>query len=184
MTDSRVHHISIVSLDDPRLHALARRVPFPVSDRSERGKFFPALGGFNVGSGSDVDVSFLYSFNREPSAGFDRHLRSEEMFVPLQGDFCIPLAACKNPADPNEVPTPDDFVGTIVKQGEAMILRPNVWHNGGWPVDPDVGVRYIMVLSGHRAGASHQGRIDHIVEKFAGDAMIFPDWASGGISAS
>ena len=135
MIDTKVHLVPIVALDDPRYSHLARRIAFPESDRSQRTKFYPAFTGFNVGSGADVDVSFLYSFSREPSAGFDRHLRTEEMFVPLEGDFCMPLAACKNLDDPDEQPTPDDFVCTIIPRGEAIILRPNVWHNGGWPVD-------------------------------------------------
>ena len=129
--EADVYRIPIVSLDDSRYRHLARRVVFPPSDRTQRTKCFPALTGFNIGSGSDVDVSFLYSFNREPLGGFNRHLRTEEMFVVLEGAFCIPLAACKEPDNPEEQPTPADFVGVIVRQGEAIILRTNVWHNGG-----------------------------------------------------
>lgn len=176
MSDTNVHRIPVVSLDDSRYAHLARRVTFPPSERSARGKFYPALAGFSVGSSTDVDVSFFYSFNREPLSGFDRHLRTEELFVVLEGDFCIPLAACNESENADEQPTPDDFVGVVVREGEALILRPNVWHNGGWPVDPEKGVRFIMVLSGHRPGTSHQGRVDHIVQKFANDAKIYPDW--------
>jgi hypothetical protein len=153
-------------------------VDFPPSDPSQPSKFYPAFAGFNVGSGADVDVSFLYSFATAPKAGFDRHLRTEEMFVSLQGDLCIPLAPCKEPDNPDEQPTTDDFVCAIVPQGAAIILRPNVWHNGGWPVDPKAGVRYIMVLSGHRAGTGIEGRVDHITKNFAGGATIVPDWGS------
>jgi hypothetical protein len=177
MTQGRVHEIPIVSLDDPRYRHLARRVAFPASDRGKGGAFFPAFVGFSLPD-SNVDVSFLYSFRGEPSGGFDRHLRTEEMFVPLDGDFVIPIAACRNPDDPEEVPTPDEFVAALVPQGEAIILRPNVWHNGGWPVDREKGVRYIMVLSGHRAGSGHQGRVDHIVKTFADGATIAPAWGS------
>jgi len=175
--DAQVHRIPIVSLDDPRYAHLARRIKFPEAAREQRSKFFPAFAGFEIPD-TNVDVSFLFSFRKEPSVGFDRHLRTEEMFVPLDGDFVIPLAACKNPDDPDEIPTPDEFVAALVPQSEAIILRPNVWHNGGWPVDAERGVRYIMVLSGHRAGSSHQGRVDHIVQKFAGGAAIVPDWGS------
>jgi hypothetical protein len=179
MTDTAVHQIPIVSPEDPRYERLARRVVFPMSDPAKAGEFFPAFAGFNIPDTS-VDVSFLYSFRREPTAGFDRHLRTEEMFVVLEGDFVIPMAPCKDPADPEEEPSPEDFVAALVRQGEAIILRPNVWHNGGWPVDPERGTRYVMVLSGHRAGGSHQGRADHIVKKFPGGATIAPDWAGLG----
>jgi hypothetical protein len=175
--DAGVNRIPIVSLDDPTYQHLARRVAFPDSDRARGGQFFPAHAGLTLPD-NNVDVSFLYSFRREPTTGFDRHLRTEEMFVLLEGDLVIPLAPCRNPDDPDEVPTPDEFVAALVPQGEAIILRPNVWHNGGWPVDPERGVRYIMVLSGHRAGAGHQGRVDHVVQRFAGGAAITPDWST------
>lgn len=178
MGEPKVYRIPIVSLDDPKYSHLARLVTFPPSDREQRGKFLPAYVGFNVGSGSDVDISFLYSYRSEPSSGFDRHLWTEEVFVPLQGDFCIPLAACKDPDDPDEKPDPADFVGAIVRQGEALILRANIWHNGGWPVDPEQGVRYLMFLSGHRAGEGHQGRVDYITQRLDEGVAIAPDWGS------
>lgn len=175
MAEAGVHRVPIVSLDDPRYAHLARRVVFPASDRSRPADFFPACAGFSTGD-PNVDVSFFYSFDREPQGLFDRHLRTEELFVPVEGDFCIPLAACKDASDPDEQPTPDDFVCAIVPQGEAMILRPNVWHNGGWPLDPEKGVRFIMVLSGHRAGSGLEGRVDHIIKEFPAGTAIIPDW--------
>ena len=177
MSDSpvTVHEIPIVSLDDPRYQPIARLVVFPASDRARVGQFFPAYAGFTIPDNT-VDVSFLYSFRREPTVGFDRHLRTEEMFVPLEGDVVVPLAACRHPDDPEEQPTPEDFVAARVRQGEALILRANVWHNGGWPVDPERGVRYLDILSGHRAGAGHQGRVDHIVKRFPDGVAILPDW--------
>jgi hypothetical protein len=174
---SDVRRIPIVSLDDPRYQHLARRVVFPASDRARGGQFFPAYVTFNLPD-TTVDVSFLYSFRREPTAGFDRHLRTEELFVALEGDLVFPLAPCRNPDDPEEVPTPEDFVAVRVRQGEAAILPANVWHNGGWPVDPERGIRLLDILSGHRAGSGHQGRVDHIVKQFAGGAAIVPDWST------
>ena len=32
------------------------------------------MSGFNIGSGTDVDISYLESSRSEPSNGFDRHL--------------------------------------------------------------------------------------------------------------
>ena len=176
MAEPRVHRIPLVSLERPEHARLARRLAFPASVRAEGIHFYPAFAGFNVGSGSDVDVSFLFSFTRAPSGGFDRHLRTEEMFVPLDGDLCIPLAPCREPGNPKEQPTPEDFVCAIVPQGEAIILSPNVWHAAGWPVDGEKGVRYIMVLSGHRAGQGHQGYVDYIAMELADGVRIYPDW--------
>ena len=54
---------------------------------------------------------------------------------------------CADAADLDEEPDPGAFVAVVVPHGEALILRPNVWHNGGWPLDPGRGVRYLMLLS-------------------------------------
>jgi hypothetical protein len=177
MSVPRVHRIPVVSLDDPRYARLARRVVFPPSPRAEGLQFFPALAGFNVGAGSDVDVSFLFTYKRDPTGGFDRHLRTEEMFVPLDGDLCLPLAPCRDAADPLEKPDPEGFVCVVVPHGEAVILAPNVWHTAGWPVDKSKGVRYIMVLSGHRPGQGAQGNVDYIATELSGGVTIVPDWS-------
>jgi hypothetical protein len=177
MSVPRVHCIPVVSLGDPRYSRLARRIVFPPSKRAEGLQFFPALAGFNVGAGSDVDVSFLFTFRRDPCGGFDRHLRTEEMFVPLDGDLCIPLAPCRDASDPEEKPVPEEFVCVMVPHGEAVILAPNVWHTAGWPIDEEKGVRYIMVLSGHRPGTGAQGNVDYIATELADGVKILPLWA-------
>lgn len=176
MTETKVHRAPIVPVDDPRCSRLARHIKFPPSERSQGDRFFPAISGFSIGAGSSVDVSFLYSYTRKPSNGFDRHLQTEEMFVPLEGDLCLPLAPCREPDNPNEQPTPEDFVCVIVPHGDVIILSANTWHNGGWPVDGEKGVRYIMVLSGHRAGSGHQGRVDYISTSLPDGVALFPDW--------
>jgi hypothetical protein len=175
MAEPRIHRIPIVSLADPRYAPLARLVTFPPSDMRRDDEFFPAIAGFDIGGGSTVDVSFLYSFTRKPCGGFDRHLRTQEMFVPLDGDLCLPLAACREPDNVNEQPKPEDFVGVLVRHGEAVILSANVWHTGGWPLDAQKGVRYIMVLSGHRAGQGPQGFVDYILTTLPEGIAIFPE---------
>ena len=36
-------------------------------------------------------------------------------------------------------------------------------------------MRYIMVLSGHRAGEGHQGRVDHIMKTLPDGQQVIPD---------
>ncbi len=175
MSTIPVHAIPVVAAPPP---SLARLFTFARPDRSRRDEFFPAVAGFDIGSGSLVDVSYLYSFSRAPSTGVDRHLRTEEMFVPLDGDLCLPLAPCRDPSNPRDQPRAEDFVGVIVHHGQAVILNANVWHNGGWPVDADRGVRYIMVLSGHRAGAAGKEFLDFQTATLPAGTSILPRWST------
>jgi len=176
MAESSVRRIPIVSLADARYAPLARLITFPASDPGKGVEFFPAIAGFNIGSGSLVDLSFLYNFVSAPSGGVDRHARTEELFVPLDWDMCLPLAPCVAPDDPNAKPNPDDFVGVVVRHGQALILSANVWHNGGWPVNAATGVRYIMVLSGHRAQQGGDAYMDFITATLPEGRSILPAW--------
>lgn len=176
MAESSVRRIPIVSLADARYSRLARLITFPVSDAGKGVEFFPAIAGFNIGSGSLVDLSFLCNFVSAPSGGVDRHARTEELFVPLDGDMCLPLAPCGEPDNPASIPDTDEFVGVLVRHGQALILSANVWHNGGWPVDPVKGVRYIMVLSGHRPEQGRDGYMDFITATLPGGRSLLPSW--------
>jgi len=176
MPGSLVHLLPILPATAPAVRELARHFTFaPVTER-EGVHFFPAVAGFDVGNGSQVDVSYLYSFTTDATPGVDRHLRTQEMFVPLDGDLCLPLAPSRRPQDRDDHPRPEDFVAVVVRHGEALILNANVWHNGGWPVDPHKGVRYIMVLSGHRAGAEGEEYLDFQTATLPGEAALLPDW--------
>lgn len=176
MSPAEVVRIPLVDADDARCAELVRKVVFPSPDPTRDDEFFPAVAGIKIGSSSEVDVSYLYSFNHHPSAGCERHLLTEEMFIPLEGELCMPVAPCPHPDTEADRPAANDFVGIRVCHGEALILRPNVWHYGGWPFDAKRGVRYLMVLSGHRQTEASGGRLDHLVTTILDEVEIYPDW--------
>jgi hypothetical protein len=166
IADLQVHKLKVLSTDDPSFSKVARFVEPP--PLTPEGKFFPAYVGFNIGSGADVDISWLDVAGGLPYrviTGFDRHLHTEELFIAIDGDFYFPAAPCRQPDDPDDVPSPDDFRCWRINEGDMFVLKPNVWHDGCWPVDPSRMVRFIMILSGHRASAEG-GRVDHIVKRF------------------
>ena len=87
----------------------------------------------------------------------------------------MPMATCRNPDDPEEIPHPEDLLCFHVRAGDMYVLKANVWHNGGWPAPGVEKTRYIMVLSGHRGGEGHQGRVDHIVKSLPDGMQIQPE---------
>jgi hypothetical protein len=178
MTD-QIQRLQVLSTDDPSFAEVARMVNIPPV--TPEGKFFPAYDGFNIGAGSDVDISWLdvaAGYPYRVVAGFDRHLHTEELFIATEGDFYFPAAPCRHPDDPEDMPTPEDFRCWHIKQGDMFVLKPNVWHDGCWPVDANRMVRFIMILSGHRGSASGlDGRVDHIVKRFPEGVGILVDAA-------
>lgn len=178
MEKSLVYRLKVRTPDDPAFSAVARMVNPPAID-PEKTRFVPAYAGFNIGEGADVDISYFHEPPsaapwRRPRSGFDRHLRSEELWVVVEGDFYLPLGLCRYPDDPEDVPHPDDMLCFTFREGDLFVLRPNVWHCGPWPVRPGISVRFYMLLSGHRKAASGQN-VDHITRRFPGDVAILPD---------
>ena len=175
MGNDKLCIIPVLDTDAPEFAKVARKVSWPQKDPGRPSQFWPAMSGFNVGSGSDVDISYLESSRSEPSNGFDRHLNTEELFVCLEGEYVMPMAPCRKPDDPDDEPRIEDLIAFRVRAGDAYVLKPNVWHNGGWPTREAGTMRYIMVLSGHRAGEGHQGRVDHIMKTLPEDQQVIPD---------
>ncbi len=175
MAETAVRKIKVGSLDDPEFEQVGWRIAAPQRDPGRESQFWPALSGFDIGEDSHVDVSYLESSNRTPKGGFDRHLRTQELFVCLEGEYLMPMASCRDPDDPEDLPRAEDLICFRVKAGDMYVLKANVWHNGGWPAAGAEKMRYIMVLSGHRAGAGHQGRVDHIVKQLPDGLQVVPE---------
>lgn len=155
----------------PAFAEVARIVKPPPVREGGWGEFFPAYAGFTIGSGSDVDISYLYMAPGpySPVRGFDRHLWSEEMFIALEGGVYFLTAHCRDPLDPDALPDPDDFQCWRINEGDVFILKTNVWHGGCWPVDSARTAKLLMVISGHRTSADG-GKVDHIWTELADDA--------------
>ena len=84
MGNDKLRTIPVKDTDAPEFAEVARKVSWPQKDEGRPSQFWPAMSGFNIGSGTDVDISYLESTRSEPSNGFDRHLNTEELFVCLE----------------------------------------------------------------------------------------------------
>jgi hypothetical protein len=173
-----IHKLKILPTDHPSFASVARMVNPPVAE-SDKTLFEPAYAGFNIAEGVDVDISYFYGPPAKapwttPRNRFDRHLRTEELWMVTEGDFYLPLMACARPEDGEELPTPAGMMCFKVNQGDMFVLKPNVWHCGPWAASPDCAVRFYMFLSGHRK-ASGGENVDFIVKNFAGDDAVLPD---------
>ncbi len=179
MSDTQnLKRLKILDLDSPEFAKVARKVEWPTRDEGRPGQFWPAMETFTIPKSEIAELSYLESTRRTPLNRFDRHLKTEELFVCLEGEYVMPMALCHEPGNPDEVPQLDDVHGFHVKTGDAYILKPNTWHNGGWVAPGCEKMRYIMVLSGHRAGNDSQGKEDHILKPLPDDMTILPegDW--------
>jgi hypothetical protein len=174
------HKLKIRDVDDPLFDRVARLVNPPAVE-ADKTAFLPAYAGFNIGAGTDVDISYFAAPAGDqpwatPRNRFDRHLVTDELWVCTNGSFYVPMAPCREPDNPDDVPRPQDMLCFYIPRGTLFVVRPNVWHTGPWPAEPGQPVEFFMLLSGHRKAATRSGEnVDHIVREFADGATIFPD---------
>jgi hypothetical protein len=183
MAVSSVHKLQVRTIDDPLFDTVARLVN-PPATAGDKTSFLAAYAGFNIGAGTDVDISYYDAPGTAqpwatPRNRFDRHLRTDELWVCTEGDFYVPMAVCREPDNAEDVPRPEDMVCFLVPRGTLFVVRPNVWHTGPWPAQAGQAVRFFMMLSGHRKADSGEN-VDHIIKEFPDGASIFPDVDEGG----
>lgn len=166
MSEETIHRLEIRPITDPLFETVARLVNPPSVNEAET-TFLPAYAGFDIADGSEVDISYFYAPPANPSLPdprrrFDRHLRTEELWVVVEGDFLLPLSACRYPEDPEDPPRPEDFLCFAVNDGDMFVIKPNVWHCGPWPTRAGSPVRFFMFLAGHRKSSDASGVVDFI----------------------
>lgn len=175
---ANIYRLPILTTDDPLFAKMARMVR-PPKIESDQTVFEPAYASFDVADGSVVDLSYFY---QPPSDDpwskvkgmFDRHLRTEELWVVMDGEFYMPLGLCSDPDDPDEMPKLDEMVCFIIKKGDIFVLKPNVWHCGPWSRHKGKPFSFYMALSGHRTDSSGVN-VDYIIKKFPEGTGILPD---------
>jgi hypothetical protein len=158
---------------------VARSVTPIVADQTAT-TFLPAYGQFSLGEGCEADISFFFEPASDrpwesPRLIADRHLRTEELWLPIRGEFVVALGVAVDPFDAETPPRGEEMRCFVVRDGEAFVLRRNVWHCGPWPLHRGEAVRFFMVLSGHRKQESGTGAVDHVLREFACDGGIVPD---------
>jgi mannose-6-phosphate isomerase-like protein (cupin superfamily) len=178
VTTSKIQRLEVRSTEEPLFKELARKVNPPDVEESGKTEFIPAYAGFDIGEGSQVDISYFYSPPSDrpwetPKTNFDRHWHTEELWVVVQGDFLLPLAKCREPNNPDEVPRAEDMHLFAVKEGDLFVVRPNVWHTGPWAASPGQPYTFYMMLSGHRK-ATEDENVDYTVHQFPEDVAILP----------
>ena len=58
----------------------------------------------------------------------ERHLKTVEMIVPIQGDCVMHVAAPNGPNELDRKPALEDYRVFRIRSGQAVILKPGVWH--------------------------------------------------------
>jgi ureidoglycolate hydrolase len=87
--------------------------------------FWDGLGELLFSRGS-VGLVRSYPHSRHVCPNLERHERTSEMIVPVDGDVAV-VCALSQEDDARRVDT-NTVRAFVVRRGEALILHPGVWH--------------------------------------------------------
>lgn len=89
-----------------------------------------------------TSVGILRAVGRSPEFHeMERHVATPEMLVALEGDVLVPVAPANHPAEAADARAIEVF---RLRQGEAVILDPGVWHWLPYPLSPEAAVLVVF----------------------------------------
>ncbi len=74
----------------------------------------------------------------------ERHMHSDELLVPLGGDCLVYVGPPDYPDEPARLPSLERLRVFRVRQGQAVLLKPGVWH--GAPLAMDRALNVLVIL--------------------------------------
>lgn len=77
----------------------------------------------------------------------ERHMLSEELLAPLGGDCLVYVGPPKFENEPGRLPELAEFRVFRVRQGQAVLLKPGVWHGAPLAVDSPAKVLVILLFN-------------------------------------
>jgi ureidoglycolate lyase len=89
----------------------------------------------------------------------ERHMRSAEMLIPIGGDCLVYVGPPEAPDEPARMPALDRFQVFRVLQGQAVVLRPGVWHGAPLAIDRRLNVA-VLLLEGTGAADTRVVRFE------------------------
>ncbi len=74
----------------------------------------------------------------------ERHMRSQELLVPIGGDCVVYVGPPEFPDEPARLPSLERFRAFRVQEGQAVLLHPEVWHGAPLAIDSPLNVVVLL----------------------------------------
>ncbi|HEU5102856.1 MAG TPA: ureidoglycolate lyase, partial [Roseiflexaceae bacterium] len=84
----------------------------------------------------------------------ERHMRSPEMLIPAGGDCLVYVGPPEHLETPGRLPALDRFQAFRLRQGQAVVLNPGVWHGAPLAIDRPLNVVVLLLQGSGAAGTS------------------------------
>lgn len=100
---------------------------------AENLKFWTTIASYKVDG--ETEIALCQVKRSVDSVGMlERHIKTPEILVPIEGDFILPVAPARSLQDPAEAPEAASVEAFLVHSDQAVVMDVGVWHTAPIPV--------------------------------------------------
>lgn len=111
----------------------------PTSQASDY-KFWSDIADYQIDGETEIGICTVYKQSKNIITGMERHLRTPEILIPIDGPFMIPLLKDKNKPEKTET--------FILEVGQAVVINEKVWHGACLPLGKDECSYFVIFKKG------------------------------------
>jgi ureidoglycolate hydrolase len=98
--------------------------------------YWSDLAHYVINGETEIGLCHVYRQPRAEIRGMERHLRTPELLIPIDGPFLLPLLLEGQPSSEARV--------FRVNVGEAIVMDPGVWHGACFPADRETSSYFVI----------------------------------------
>ncbi|HKB85730.1 MAG TPA: ureidoglycolate lyase [Ignavibacteriaceae bacterium] len=111
----------------------------PTSESSDY-KFWSDIADYKIEGETEIGICTVYRQEETTITGMERHLRTPEILIPIDGAFVLPLLI-----EGEDEQSAESF---RVEIGEAVKINDAVWHGACLPADKDESSYFVIFRKG------------------------------------
>ncbi len=103
-------------------------------------KFWSDIADYKIDGETEIGICTVYRQKENVIMGMERHLKTPEILIPIDGSFVLPLLL-----EGEEISGSEAFRVNI---GEAVKINDGVWHGACLPADKDTSSYFVIFRKG------------------------------------
>ena len=134
----------------------------PKTDPSLPSGYVPKLATFHIDGEAEIGICTIHK-SAEPVTRMERHLKTMEIFVSIEGDFLLAMSRPEVPDDPEDIPQAEKVKAFHVREGQTVVMKPGSWHG---VISLDARCSFLIIFKKDTA------KDDLMVKNFADDEQL------------
>ncbi len=106
------------------------------TSQSPAYRFWSDIAEYDIVGEAEIGICTVYRLPGQRIASLERHLRTPEILIPIDGPFILPLLLDEAPEK--------DIQAFRVEIGEAVVIDRAVWHGACLPVGKKESSYFVM----------------------------------------